>query len=210
MHIGIIGASDVAQTLAIGLKKHHQIYISSRQPDKYQDFKHAHPEVHIRTFQEAAAFGDIVINAVAGASTIETLSKLKNELKNKILIDVANPLDFSKPSFELFIANSDSLGEHVQRILPDTYVVKALNSVSASLMIQPSLLDHPHDLFICGNDKHAKDTVIQILKNDFGWQIIHDLGNIEGSRAMEQLLHLWLILWQQIGHTKFNFHIEIK
>ena len=210
MKIGIIGAGDVAKTLAVGISKNHHVKISSREPSKNEDFMSKYPAIEVVTFGKAAQFGELIIHALPGNVSINVLKTIKHELENKVMIDLANPLDFSKDSFELFIANNDSLGEQIQKLLPKTKVVKALNTVTAKLMINPSSIKNPHDIFICGNDKDAKEIVKAILTNDFGWQTIHDLGDIQGSRAMEQLMHLWLKLWSNIGHTMFNFHIEIK
>lgn len=210
MKIGIIGAGDVSKTLAVGLSKNHEVMISSRNIEKSKEFMLSNPLLKISSYKDAALFGDYVINALPGHACIEVLSNIKAELNHKTLIDLANPLEFSKDSFELFVANSDSLGEQIQRILPDTFVVKTLNTVTAKLMVNPKLLNQPHDIFICSNHEDAKQKVVDLLKNEFGWKIIHDLGNIQGSRAMEQLMHLWLKLWANIDNTLFNFHIETK
>lgn len=210
MKIGIIGAGDVAKTLAVGLSRNHEVKISSRNPDKKEEFTHLYPYIEVVTFNEVSQYGELLINALPGNICLDVLKAIKANLENKIMIDLANPLDFSKDSFELFIANTDSLGEQIQRLLPNTYVVKTLNTVTAKLMVNPSSIENPYDLFICGNLDNAKQTVKNILINDLGWKTIHDLGDIQGSRSMEQLMHLWLKLWGNIGHTLFNFHIEVK
>jgi 8-hydroxy-5-deazaflavin:NADPH oxidoreductase len=210
MKIGIIGAGDVAKTLAVGLSKNHEVKISSRNPDKNKEFMNLYPKVEVATFNEVSIYGELIINALPGNVSLNVLETIKPNLENKVMIDLANPLDFSKDSFELFVANNDSLGEQIQRLLPNTYVVKALNTVTAKLMVNPSSIKNPHDIFICGNHEDAKKTVRKILEDDFGWETIHDLGDIQGSRAMEQLMHIWLKLWGNIGHTMFNFHIEVK
>jgi 8-hydroxy-5-deazaflavin:NADPH oxidoreductase len=210
MKIGIIGAGDVSKTLAVGLSKNHEVKISSRNPDKIKEFMNLYPKVEVTTFNEVSKYGELIINALPGNVSLNVLESIKSNLENKVMIDLANPLDFSKDSFELFVANNDSLGEQIQRLLPNTYVVKALNTVTAKLMVDPSSIKNPHDIFICGNLDNAKQTVKNILINDLGWKTIHDLGDIQGSRSMEQLMHLWLKLWGNIGHTLFNFHIEVK
>ena len=129
-------------------------------------------------------------------------------LKGKVLVDVANPLDFSKgmpPS--LSVCNTDSLGEQIQRAFPDTKVVKALNTLNCGLMVNPSLVKGEHDLFVCGNDAGAKATVIGFLKQQFGWTTIHDLGDITAARGTEQILPIWIRLMGALGGPNFNFHI---
>ena len=207
MKIGIIGSGDVALNLAIGLSKRHQVMISSRNPSKLQAFVEENPKISIGYFQNAAQFGEIIINALSGHASLEVLNTLHKDMNDKILIDVSNPLDFSKEVFQLSIANVTSLGEEIQKKHPHVKVIKTLNMVTAKLMTNPSLIKDPHDMFICGNDDSAKNQVKAILTQDFGWKIIHDLGDITGARAMEQLLPLWIKLWGNIGHTLFNFHI---
>ncbi|MEM6299988.1 MAG: NADP oxidoreductase, partial [Bacteroidota bacterium] len=131
-------------------------------------------------------------------------------LNGKLLIDIANPLDFSNgmpPS--LNPVNTDSLGEQIQKRFPEAKVVKALNTMNARLMVEPSLVQGDHNVFICGNDEAAKNQTTEILKS-FGWsesQIL-DLGDITNSRGTEMLLPIWLRVWSAIGTADFNFHIQ--
>ena len=63
---------------------------------------------------------------------------MRVNLRDKILVDISNPLDFSKgrpPT--LFAGNTDSLGEQIQRALPETKVVKTLNTMNCQVMIDP-------------------------------------------------------------------------
>jgi predicted dinucleotide-binding enzyme len=132
-----------------------------------------------------------------------------NNLAGKILIDIANPLDFSKgmpPS--LSISNTDSLGEQIQKAFPKTKVVKALNTLSAPLMVNPGLLaDGDHHIFICGDDAEAKSQVTASLQEWFGWKNIIDLGDITTARGTEMLLPVWIRLWGALGTPMFNFKI---
>lgn len=129
-------------------------------------------------------------------------------LGGKVLVDVANPRDFSQgvpPT--LAVCNTDSLGEQIQRALPTTKVVKALNTMNASLMTDPGALGGgDHHVFVCGNDPGAKAQVTALL-GEFGWRNILDLGDIAGSRATEMLLPIWLRLWAALGTPRFNFKI---
>jgi hypothetical protein len=160
------------------------------------------------TFASAAAFGDIVFNCTTGQASLEALQLAGREnLQGKILIDVANPLDFSKgmpPS--LTICNTDSLGEVIQRQFTDVKVVKALNTMNCQLMVNPGLLKDPGNVFICGNDADAKTEVENLLKS-FGWEKIIDLGDISAARGTEQLLPVWVRLMGTLGTPMFNFSI---
>jgi 8-hydroxy-5-deazaflavin:NADPH oxidoreductase len=162
------------------------------------------------TFAEAAAFGAIAFNCTSGTGSLEALQAAgAANLNGKALVDVANPLDFSKgmpPS--LSICNTDSLAERIQRALPDVKVVKALNTMSAPLMVNPAqLAGGDHSVFLCGNDAGAKAAVTGILKQDFGWKDVLDLGDITAARGMEMILPVWLRLWGGLKTPIFNFKI---
>jgi predicted dinucleotide-binding enzyme len=161
------------------------------------------------TFADAAAFGEILFNCTAGMASLDALRMAgPANLKDKILIDIANPLDFSKgmpPT--LAICNTDSLGEQIQRAFPDVKVVKTLNTMNCNIMVNPSLVPGEHDVFICGNDAEAKTIVTQILKDWFAWKSVIDLGDITNARGTEMLLPIWVRLWRVFGHANFNFKI---
>jgi predicted dinucleotide-binding enzyme len=160
------------------------------------------------TFADAAAFGEIIFNCTTGQVSLEALQLAGREnLQGKILVDVANPLDFSKgmpPS--LTICNTDSLGEVIQRQFTDVKVVKALNTMNCQLMVNPGLLNDPGNVFICGNDASAKAEVENLLQS-FGWEGIIDLGDISAARGMEQILPIWVRLMGSLGTAMFNFSI---
>jgi predicted dinucleotide-binding enzyme len=129
-------------------------------------------------------------------------------LGTKVLIDLANPLDFSQgfpPT--LSVVNPDSLGEQVQRAFPTLRVVKTLNTLNADLMLQPGkMAGGKHTLFLSGNDGAAKAEVKALLE-DFGWKDIIDLGDITTARGTEQLLPLWVRLMGTLGHANFQFQV---
>lgn len=160
------------------------------------------------TFADAASFGDIVFNCTQGQVSLEALQLAGREnLQGKILIDVANPLDFSKgmpPS--LTVCNTDSLGELIQRQFTDVKVVKALNTMNCQLMVNPGILKDPGNLFLCGNDGEAKVEVGSLLRS-FGWKKIIDLGDISAARGMEQILPIWVRIMGTLGTPMFNFSI---
>jgi 8-hydroxy-5-deazaflavin:NADPH oxidoreductase len=160
------------------------------------------------TFADAASFGDIIFNCTQGQVSLEALQLAGREnLQGKILIDVANPLDFSKgmpPS--LTVCNTDSLGEVIQRQFTDVKVVKALNTMNCQLMVNPGLLKDPGNLFLCGNDGEAKAEVGTLLRS-FGWEKIIDLGDISAARGTEQILPIWVRIMGTLGTPMFNFSI---
>jgi predicted dinucleotide-binding enzyme len=162
------------------------------------------------TFADSAAFGELVCNCTAGTASLEALRSIPAaDLSGKVLVDVSNPLDFSQgmpPS--LFVPSTDSLGERIQRLLPEARVVKSLNTVNANVMVDPARVGADHDVFVCGNDPDAKAQVSGLLEA-FGWPAEHvvDLGDISAARGLEAYLLLWLALRGAVGTSEFNIRI---
>lgn len=211
MKYGVIGTGMVGLAISNRLAElGHEVMIGTRDVSKSGDkLKAKHEAVKVGTFAEAAAFGEVLFNATSGAVSIEAL-KMAGEanLNGKALVDISNPLDFSKgmpPS--LFVSNTDSLGEQIQRTFPQLKVVKALNTVTAPIMVDAKqVAGGDHDLFICGDDVIAKETVINVLRM-FGWMNIHDLGDISNARATEAVLPIWVRLYGKLGTPMFNFKV---
>lgn len=213
MKFGVLGSGMVGSTIATKLASlGHEVKMGSRDaanPKAKAWVASAGRGASQGTFADAAAFGEIVFNCTSGNGSIDALKSAgAAALRGKILVDVANPLDFSKgmpPT--LFVSNNDSLGETIQRTFPEAKVVKALNTVSAGIMVAPAKLSGDHDLFVCGNDAAAKARVIQLLKEDFGWKRVNDVGDITAARATESYLHLWLRLYGALQTADFNVHV---
>ena len=214
MKIGILGTGMVGS--AIGTKciqLGHDVKMGSRTATNekaaawvQQNGKHASQG----TFTDAAAFGEIVFHCTHGVDSLAALNLAgAQNLKNKILIDIANALDFSKgmpPS--LSVCNTDSLGEQIQRTFPEVKVVKTLNTMNCNIMVNPKLVaDGNHDIFISGNDASAKVKVTEILREWFGWKSVIDLGDITTARATEMLLPIWITLMGKYQSPNFNFKI---
>ncbi len=169
--------------------------------------------VKLGTFEDAAIFGEIILNATMGVNSVNALKMagIKN-LNGKILIDVANPLDFRNgmpPSLLPELSNTNSLAEEIQKTFPDVRVVKTLNTMWNGLMVNPAMLNGgDHNVFICGNSSEAKEDVKEILQS-FGWQDknILDLGDISAARGTEMYLPLWLRILGTIGTGAFNIKI---
>jgi predicted dinucleotide-binding enzyme len=162
------------------------------------------------SFADAAAFGETVINATAGAASVEALEAAgADNLKGKVLIDVANPLDFSRGMPPLLsFCNDDSLGERIQRTFPEARVVKALNTMNAGVMVAPGSLGETTNVFVCGNDEGAKQEVTELLRT-FGWgeAQVFDLGDITAARGTEMYLPLWLRMFGALETGQFNIGI---
>lgn len=210
MKIGVLGTGSAGQTVGGKLvAMGHDVMMGARAADNEKVVGFAQrTSGRAGTFADAAAHGEMVINCTRGDTSLATLETLKAELSGKILIDVANPLDFSEgyPP-HLTVSNTDSLAEQIQRALPDTFVVKSLNTVNAAVMVDPSRVPGRHSVFVSGNDKHAKGRVSDLLRS-LGWQSIIDLGDISSARAAEQLLPLWVRLYTVLGNTG-DFNIAV-
>lgn len=209
MRIGVLGTGAVGNALGgrlVGLG--HEVVMGARAPDNPKAMAFAERTGGgIGTFREAAAFGEIVFNCLRGDVCLDVLTSVSAELDGKVLVDVSNPLDFSKGAPPtLAITNTDSLGEVIQRGLPATKVVKTLNTVNSTIMIEPKRIRGAHAVFVSGDDAGAKGRVKDILRS-FGWQQIIDLGGIESSRGPEQYLPLWLRLLQNVGDASFNIAV---
>ena len=222
MKIGILGSGSVAQTLAGKLlPRGHEVMISGRDIDSVKETLPS-AKVFAETmrdrgflssagsYQNAASFGEMIINATVGIASVDVLGSIpKKDLRGKILIDLANPLDFSK-GFPPSVAycHEESLGEKIQAELPDTRVVKTLNMVNALMMVDPSLAKGDSDIMIAGNDANAKEWVAKnILMNEFGWKNIIDLGDIQAARGMEMYLPLWVRMMGAFNSPHFNIKI---
>jgi len=222
MKIGIIGGGSVGQTLGAALiAKRHEVVIGIRKttPDelaKPRNFAATLAEWQtktggkVATMAEAAAFAEVIINATNGEASVAALNLAgAANLNGKVLIDVSNPLDFSKgmpPALLPAFAGHTSLGEQIQAAFPQARVVKAFNTITAAVMLNPGLIPGDHDLFISGNDAAAKATVSELARN-FGWQYIVDLGDIIGARANEAILPVWVRL-MMTGGPMFNIHVQ--
>jgi predicted dinucleotide-binding enzyme len=216
MKIGILGTGIVGETLGSALvAKSHQVKVGSRSAQNEKAGKWVTKNgqnASQGTFADAAKFGEVIFNCTKGEHAVEALESAgKINLATKILVDVSNPLDFSKgmpPT--LFLVNDTSLGETIQAAFPETKVVKALNTLNSSLMVDPGkIANGDHNLFICGNDSEAKQKIKQILHENFTWkeENIIDLGDITNARGTEQLLPIWIRLWGVLGTPDFNFKI---
>lgn len=215
MRIAVLGTGTVGRTLAGKLvEAGHHVTMGSRSATNAAALEWAAgagPHAKAATFFDAAADGEVVINATPGAVSLEVLAAASTKnLDGKVLIDVANPLDHTAgfpPS--LSISNTDSLAETIQRSFPTARVVKALNTMRADVMVAPDrLAGGDHDVFMAGDDAEAKDVVAGLLR-EFGWRPEHirDLGALEAARGMEMWLPLWLHIFLRQGDRVFNIKV---
>ncbi len=214
MRFGVLGTGMVGHAIATKLVRlGHEVTMGSRQAGNQKATAWAAAagsSAHQGSFSDAAAFGEIVVNATAGVASLQALGAAgEDNLAGKVLIDIANPIDpASGMPPALAVSNTDSLGEQLQRAFPRARVVKALNTMNADIMVDPSLVPGSHTVFVGGNDADAKRQVKQLLAS-FGWPQtdIVDLGDIASARGTEMYLALWLRLWGAIGTGHFNIKV---
>jgi 8-hydroxy-5-deazaflavin:NADPH oxidoreductase len=226
MKIAIFGTGMVGQTLAVALAgKGHSVTIGTRDVEKslattapnafgmpaFGTWHKANSKIEVATFADAAARGELIINATTGFSILEILKSIPNAaVNNKVMIDAANALDFSKgmpPRVSITDTAGASIGERLQNAYPTLRVVKALNTITAFAMLNPSIVPGDSTLFICGNDAAAKAEVTALLQS-YGWKDVLDLGDISSSAATELMMPVWLKIWGKLGaNTVFNYKI---
>jgi predicted dinucleotide-binding enzyme len=213
MKISVLGTGMVGQAIAGKLTEKHDVMVGSRDRNnpKAKEWIKKLSKISLGTFEESAQFGEIIFNCTQGSGTLSALALAgEKALGSKIIIDTSNPLDFS-PSHELslFVCNTDSLAEQIQRTYPNTKVIKTLNTLTAQLMVNPSLLQGKHNLFIAGNNGAAKTTVRSFLHESFGWtdDAFIDLGDITGARSAEMFVMLWVKLWNHFQNPMFNVSV---
>ena len=223
MNIAVLGTGMVGQAIAGRLHElGHSVVVGTRDPAStlartepdgmgnppFAAWHAAHQGVALATFADAAAGAELVVNASNGNTSLDLLRLAGAEnLAGKPLLDIANPLDFSAgfpPT--LFVKDSDSLAEQIQRAFPEAKVVKTLNTLTASLMVDPKSLGASSTIFVSGDDAEAKATVVGLLES-FGHDDVIDLGPLETARGTEMLLPIWLRLMGALGTAQFNFKI---
>jgi len=198
MHIGILGSGAVGQALAHGLTRHgHEIRIGTRK-DAVEGFAVGDPA-------DVVDGADLVFLSVVGTAAVEVAAGVRQQLRGKVLVDTTNPLEFSSGRPGLFVGHTDSLGEQVQRAVPEAHVVKAYNTVGNTLMVDPQLPGGPPSMFIGGDSDEAKAEVTALL-GETGWDVI-DLGGIEASRCLEPMCIAWVLHGARTGTWEHAFRL---
>ena len=214
MKIGMLGTGMVGQTIGSKLiELGHDVKLGSRTASNEKAAAWADKagsRASHGTFADAAAFGELLFNCTPGTASLEMLAAAGTaNLGKKTLIDVSNPLDFSKGAPPtLCVGNDDSLGERIQRAYPELKVVKTLNTVTCTVMVDANrVAAGDHSMFLCGNDASAKASVRELLTGSFGWRDVIDLGDITNARATEALLPIWVRLWGVLKTADFNVKV---
>lgn len=191
MNIGILGSGDVGQALGRGLARHgHAVMLGTRDPSKLKGWQDETKQ-RVGSFADAAKHGEIVILALNGAGALHALDLAgPGAFSGKLVLDATNPLDGNMPP-GLFVGTTDSLGERIQRKLPQAKVVKCFNTVSNAKMVDPVFQEGTPPMLIAGDDAGAKRVTEEFLRT-IGWPGALDVGGIQGARWLEALVPLWV------------------
>jgi 8-hydroxy-5-deazaflavin:NADPH oxidoreductase len=214
MNVGVLGRGVVGQRLAAAFNERgHDVMIGTRDPtsEELQSWLGGEGAgVHAGTLADVAAFGELLVIAVLGNAAQDAIAQAGPErFAGKVVIDATNPLDFSQgPPPRLSISGNDSLGEHIQRAIPDAKVVKAFNTIGNMYFANPNFADGQATMFIAGDDEGAKATVGEILES-FGWPPPVDIGGIEGSRELEAMCILWVKIGFRRGAWDHGFKLLV-
>lgn len=204
MKVGILGSGDVGQALGRGfVARGHEVKLASRDPKGKRPtewLSKVKGTASAGTYEEAARHGEVIVLAALGGAIEDVIrtAGVRNFV-GKLVIDVTNPLDFSKgmpPG--LFVGTTDSLGERIQRLIPEAKVVKAFNTVPNAQMVDPKFAGGAPMMMIAGNDAAAKTKLAAILR-EFGWPGALDIGGIEAARWLEAAVGLWVRVGSAIG-----------
>jgi 8-hydroxy-5-deazaflavin:NADPH oxidoreductase len=191
MKIGIIGAGDVGGTLGMRWRhKGHDIMfgIRNRQSQKVQKLIELDKNLQFGEIRETVAFGDVIVFAVPWTSVEETIL-IAGNLTDKIIIDPTNPLT---PDLKGLALENTSAAETMSNLAKSAKVVKAFNMIGAQTLNNLIYDSQRADLFICGDDSHAKQ-IVRELAIDIGFDVI-DVGPLVNARLLESLALLWIEL----------------
>lgn len=212
--IGILGTGMVGNSIGTKLiELGYEVRMGSRAANNEKALEWASKNgsaASTGTFNDAASFGEMIVVCTKGDATVSVARSIKPDfVKGKTIIDISNPLDFSRgmpPFLTPEFSNTNSLGEEIQKILSQAHVVKTLNIVNCMVMVNPGIVKGVQTMFVAGNDTKAKSHVTEILQQ-FGWADIIDLGDISGARGMEMMLPIWVRILVTSNNPHFGFKI---
>ena len=208
--VAILGSGAVGDTLSNGFLKHgHSVMRGTREPAKLDAWKQkAQGDCSTGTFEDAAAWGEVVVLALKGTAAEAVVKSCAAGLAGKLVMDTTNPIAEAPPQNGVllyFTQQNDSLMEHLQKAAPQAKFVKAFSCVGNARMVNPVFDRGRPTMFICGNDAEAKRVVTRIL-DQFGWDA-EDMGGAIAARAIEPLCMLWCIPGFLHGHWMHAFKL---
>ncbi|MFN8015383.1 MAG: NAD(P)-binding domain-containing protein [Acidimicrobiia bacterium] len=214
MNVAVLGTGMVGKAIATKLVEcGHNVCMGSRTADNSEALSWSREnDASNGTFNDAALFGEILFNCTSGLSSIDALKSIdRANINGKIIIDIANEIDSHDGKPVPLASAKNILGLKIQNAFPEAKVVKTLNTVNATVMVNPNSLTQPTSIFLSGNDDPSKSIVKKLL-NEFGWvdESIIDLGPIETAAGPEMFLSLWLsIFLKDLPEMNPFFNIKI-
>jgi predicted dinucleotide-binding enzyme len=207
MQIAILGTGAVGPALGKAFSgAGHEVVIGTRDPEQTRQREQwAGLDLPLAAYPDLDA--EVFINATNGGGSLAALQAVGDALNGKVVIDASNPLDFSRgfpPS--LFVSNTDSLAEQLQRELPEARLVKMFNTMANEVMVSPRGLGDDSTIFVAGNDPAARQTAAS-LASDLGWTDVFDLGDLTAARGLEMFIPLWVRIYGQLGRPQFNIKV---
>jgi 8-hydroxy-5-deazaflavin:NADPH oxidoreductase len=217
MRIAIVGTGQVARALGTAFATAgHDVIFGTRDPEQTRsrpEWSRAEPggpstgPGRMELVAYADLDGDVFVNATRGDASLAALQAVGPALDGKVVIDTSNALDFSQgmpPS--LFVVNTDSLAEQLQRALPGARLVKMFNTMNNQVMADPASLGQESTIFLAGNDEAARQIAADLAR-DLGWTDVLDLGDLSAARGLEMYLPLWLRIMGAVGGLAFNIKV---
>lgn len=209
MGTGAVGRAVAGRLAVLG----HDVVVGTRDPEdtgsreEYAAWAAEHDGVRLAAFAAAADGAELVVNAAGGDVSLGVLEQAATHLAGTVVLDLSNPLDHSQgfPP-RLFVKDDDSLAEMIQRAHPAARVVKTLNTMNNSVMVDPAQLGEPTTVFVSGDDAEAKATVTALLE-EMGHQDVLDLGDLSTARGAEMWLPLWIRIAMSLGGSDFNIRV---
>ena len=207
MNIAILGTGAVGPALGKAFSGvGHDVVIGTRDPKQTKRREQwAAVDLPLAAYEDLDA--EVFINATNGRGSLSALQAVGDALHGKVVIDAANALDFSQgfpPT--LFVGNTDSLAEQLQREVPEARVAKMFNTMANEVMVNPRGLNNDSTVFVAGNDRPARETATS-LAADLGWTDVFDLGDLTAARGLEMHLPLWVRIFAQLGRPHFNIKL---
>jgi NADPH-dependent F420 reductase len=190
MRIGIIGAGNVGRALAeSGVRAGHTVTVSSRSPEDAELVAKETGARAAASNREAINTADVVILAVGYPDIDTLLGEIGDALPGKIVVEVSNRVNPNNPGL---VIDGTSNAEEVQRRIPAARVVKAFNTIFASLQTNPIVEGVKLDGYVAGDDEEAKAAALDFVES-IGLRPI-DAGPLSMARALEAMATLIIFL----------------
>jgi len=199
MKIGVIGTGKMASCLGKHwISKGHEVKFGSRDPGKQSKVKETlDRSAHIGTIPEAVSFSDVILFAVPGRNSVETIG-LAGSLAGKTVIDCSNPIGWGPEGMYLLAGGTTSGAEELAKLAAGAKVVKAFNSNFSQLIhAGGQAAEQQADSFYCGDDEHAKADVATLVR-DAGFNAI-DIGPLKMARYLEPFAAILITLARMPG-----------